>query len=271
MRVVHLSDPHLSSGPTAAGPALGLELVLRRAVSLDPQPDCLIVTGDLVDRGRPGEYADLRRILDDVPSPVHLAIGNHDDRDAFIEAFAGSRYLNGGSRSHYAVEYAEASVLVLDSKDDSTAAGYLGSEQLGWLDDQLAQGRDVPTLICLHHPPVPVGIPAMDAIKLANADELQEVLSRHSPSGADPRWPRTPDGQCQLCWHHCGGRTEYLSAGRVAASTRPPDGLRPRAHQLPAAPAFRRRLCHAPGTSHSYLRQVGHDLARGSNLPRPPL
>jgi 3',5'-cyclic AMP phosphodiesterase CpdA len=181
MRIVHLSDPHLTIGPTAAGPALGLELALRRAAALDPPPDCVVVTGDLADAGRRREYADLRHLLDDVALPVHLAIGNHDDRDAFVEAFAGSRYLNGGARCHYAVEYAEATVVVLDSKDDSTAAGHLDPEQLGWLDDQLARRPALPSVICLHHPPVPVGIPALDAIRLATPDELQEVLSRHRP------------------------------------------------------------------------------------------
>ncbi len=31
----------------------------------------------------------------------------------------------------------------------------------------------MPTLICLHHPPVTVGIPALDAIRLTDAVELE--------------------------------------------------------------------------------------------------
>ncbi len=181
MLIAHLSDPHLTSGPTAAGPALGLELALRRAASLGPPPDCVVVTGDLADHGAPVEYAALRQILDGFPLPVHLAIGNHDDRKAFLEEFGGSRYLAGGSQSYYAIDYPEATLLVLDSKADDTASGQLGSTQLGWLAKELARRPALPPLICLHHPPVPVGIPVLDAIRLTDANALQDVLARCSP------------------------------------------------------------------------------------------
>ncbi len=181
MLIAHLSDPHLTSGPTGAGPALGLERALRRAASLDPQPDCVVITGDLADHGAAIEYAALRQILDDVPLPVHLAIGNHDDREAFLEEFGGSRYLTGASQTYYAVDYSHATLVVLDSQVDGTAAGRLGSTQLGWLAEELTRRPALPALVCLHHPPVPVGMPVLDAIRLTDADALADVLARCSP------------------------------------------------------------------------------------------
>lgn len=178
MRLAHLSDPHLRTGPLASETAAGLDQALRRVAALDPPPDAVVITGDLADHGRPDEYRALREIVDQFPLPLHLAIGNHDDRDAFLAEFTGSRFLSGGARSCYAIDGPDATLIVLDSKDDHVAAGTIDDDQLGWLDDRLARSVR-PAVLCLHHPPVAVGIPVMDEIGLLDAAALYEVLARH--------------------------------------------------------------------------------------------
>lgn len=179
MRLAHLSDPHLRTGPLASETAAGLDRALRRVAALDPPPDAVVITGDLADRGRPEEYTALREILDPFPLPLHLAIGNHDDRGAFLAEFTGSRFIDGGARSYYAVDGPDVTLIVLDSKNDHVAAGRIDDGQLHWLDDHLAHSVR-PTVLCLHHPPVAVGIPVMDEIRLLGAAALHEVLDRHA-------------------------------------------------------------------------------------------
>ena len=89
--IAQLSDSHITTGPLGGGPAAGLQLALARVLALDPRPDCVVVTGDLTDHGRPDEYAALREIIGDFPLPLHLTTGNHDDRDAMVAAFTGAR------------------------------------------------------------------------------------------------------------------------------------------------------------------------------------
>ena len=57
--IAQLSDSHITTGPLGAGPAAGLQLALARVMGLDPRPDCVVITGDLTDHGRPDEYAAL--------------------------------------------------------------------------------------------------------------------------------------------------------------------------------------------------------------------
>ncbi|MEO9238650.1 MAG: phosphodiesterase, partial [Jatrophihabitantaceae bacterium] len=94
-----------------------------------------------------------------------------------IEAFAGTGHV--GDRSYYALDYPQASVLMLNSHQPGSPAGRLGPEQLDWLDAQLASRADLPAFVCLHHPPVPIGIPFLDGMRLTDSDELAAVIGRH--------------------------------------------------------------------------------------------
>jgi Icc protein len=113
------------------------------------------------------------------PLPLHLVTGNHDSRDALLDAFGGSAYLGGTARAHYTVEYPEATIVVLDSLVPGSGAGRLGADQLAWLDKVLARRTDVPAVVCLHHPPIPVGIPFLDSIRLVDGEAMGEVIARH--------------------------------------------------------------------------------------------
>jgi Icc protein len=169
--IAQLSDSHITTGPLGGGPAAGLQLALARVLALDPRPDCVVVTGDLTDNGRPAEYAALREIIGDFPLPVHLTTGNHDDRAALLDAFGGE--------AHYCVEYPEFTIVALDSLIPGSPAGRLGTRQLSWLDDVLRRRPDVPALIGLHHPPMPVGIRFLDGMRLLDGDALRDVVAGH--------------------------------------------------------------------------------------------
>lgn len=169
--IAQLSDSHITTGPLGAGPAAGLQLALARVLALDPRPDCVVITGDLTDHGRPDEYAALRDIIGDFPLPLHLTTGNHDDRDALLGAFGGE--------AHYAVEYPGFTLVALDSLIPGSPAGRLGTAQLDWLDGVLRRRPDVPALLGLHHPPMPVGIRFLDGMRLLDGDALRAVVAAH--------------------------------------------------------------------------------------------
>lgn len=179
MIIAHFSDPHLSDGPLGGEPAAGLHRALGRALALDVRPDCIVITGDLADLGRPGEYQALREIVGRYPIPVHLVTGNHDSPPELVEEFAGTTFLGDGGSAHYAVDYPTATLIALDSNQPAKAAGRLGPEQLDWLDAQLTRCADRAAFVCLHHPPIPIGIPFVDLMGLLDGAELAEVIGRH--------------------------------------------------------------------------------------------
>jgi len=179
MRIAHLSDLHLARGPLAAEPAAALAAALGRALALEPRPDCLVITGDLADTGHPDEYAALQAILRKCPVPVHLLPGNHDDPAALVARFGDTPYLGNGVSPSYAVTYPEVTLVMASSWVPGSPAGCLGPDQLGWIDRVLGERPQVPAFVCLHHPPVPVGIPFLDGMILDDAAALAQVVARH--------------------------------------------------------------------------------------------
>lgn len=185
MLVAHLSDPHITTGALGAEPVAGLHRALGRVLGQQIRPDCVVITGDLTDHGTSAEYAVLHDLLRRFPIPVHLVVGNHDKVDAFLDAFAGTRFIGdvrdtgAGPEASYIVEYPGATVIVLDSKQLGTPGGHLGADQIGWLDEALGARRDVPAIVCLHHPPMALGIVFLDGMRLDDGDESAGVIGRH--------------------------------------------------------------------------------------------
>jgi 3',5'-cyclic AMP phosphodiesterase CpdA len=88
--------------------------------------------------------------------PVHLALGNHDNRERFWEALqeekTASRPL--ADRQVALVRTPRANWFVLDSLEKTLATpGSLGQEQLDWLAGALDANPDKPALVLVHHNP----------------------------------------------------------------------------------------------------------------------
>jgi len=174
-----ISDPHVRTGSSAGEPAPGLHRALGRILALDPQPDCVVITGDLCEYGHLDAYPELRTLIGRFPLPIHLTTGNHDDRDALLKTFGGTAFLGGTTTTRYTVGYPAATIVVLDSKRPDSPAGLLGEEQLAWLHEMLARRPKTPAFVCLHHPPIAVGIPFLDGMRLGDGPALAAVISRH--------------------------------------------------------------------------------------------
>jgi 3',5'-cyclic AMP phosphodiesterase CpdA len=181
-----LSDLHIKTDGKKSYRVVDTAESLRRCVAqvnkLKQKPDALVLTGDLVDFGKPSEYAFLRKLLAPLAMPYYLLPGNHDERHALREAFPDHPYLlQGGERIEYVIDDHPIRIVALDTVIPRSSKGELASVSLRWLDDVLAAQPHKPTVIVMHHPPFATGIGHMDDIGLARADvqALEAVVRKH--------------------------------------------------------------------------------------------
>ncbi|RJP32393.1 MAG: hypothetical protein C4527_06040 [Candidatus Omnitrophota bacterium] len=159
IRWAFLSDTHVPLDPTneyrGFRPYDNMQTIVPEILAANPEG--VVITGDLARlEGFPGDYANLKRFLDTLAEkmPVCLALGNHDDRQNFLNYFETlpvNRQLVSGK---YVLEVArqQARFLILDSNMyTNRVAGLLGKAQRLWLEDYLQNLDDVPVLLFLHH------------------------------------------------------------------------------------------------------------------------
>jgi len=184
MLIAQITDSHIKLPGRLAYKRVDTAAMLRACVqevrSLKQQPDLILLTGDLVDLGRPEEYEHLKRILAPLPQRIVVVPGNHDERDAMRDAFAAGGYLPEGEFLNFSIddEY-PVRLIGLDTVIPGEGGGELCGRRLDWLDRALARMPEKPTLIMMHHPPFRTGIGHMDALGLRGADGFAEVVKRH--------------------------------------------------------------------------------------------
>jgi 3',5'-cyclic AMP phosphodiesterase CpdA len=184
--VAQISDLHVVEPGRQLADVIDTADYTRRAVEhlnrLDPQPDAVLATGDLVDGGSEAEYRNLLRLLAPLQAPLWLLPGNHDDRDALRAVFGDRVPLGEGPYVQFVIDGA-VRVIALDSSRPPEPGGRLDRDQLAWLDEMLsATPAGTPVIIALHHPPFATGIEHMDAMGLAPADAaaLGEIVAAHA-------------------------------------------------------------------------------------------
>ncbi len=162
MLLAQLTDIHLGFEPDRPGEfnQVRLDAVLAELAAMEPRPDLLLATGDLVDRGDVDSYRRLRASFAPLPFPVHWLVGNHDIRVNFAEVFPETPEEDGFFQ--YVVETPGLRLVVLDTLEEGRHGGAFCERRAAWLTAQLDEETGRPTLIVQHHPPIEVGIPWMN-------------------------------------------------------------------------------------------------------------
>jgi 3',5'-cyclic-AMP phosphodiesterase len=221
MLIAQISDFHLKPEGTLAYSVADTATLLKRAVEhinrLNPLPDLILVTGDLVDEGASESYIHLSQILSGLRPPFVIVPGNHDHKESLRKAFPEHNYLHrcleerGVNYICFTLENFPLRLIGLDTVTPGEHGGGFGPKRRAWLTRSLAARPETPTLIFMHHPPFASGIGHMDEEVFRGWKEFQTLIAKH------------PQVERILCGHlH---RPIFRRFGGTIASTCPAVGM----------------------------------------------
>lgn len=179
VRLLQVTDPHLfgDESQTIYGvtTAVSFRKVLAEAFAPGtPRPDAILVTGDIADDHTAAAYANFRRALQPYGLPVYCLPGNHDEPGLMTGLVSGDGFQYGGT-----AEFGAWSAVFIDTHVHGRPEGRVIPAELARLEVALASFGERPVLVCLHHPPLPVGSAWLDGVGLRNASEFLAVIERH--------------------------------------------------------------------------------------------
>lgn len=156
-----LNDTHIGAQhpPTASIPT-NLRDTIAWLLALPQRPAAVIINGDLAMKdGQRGDYEHFVKLiapLREAGVPLHLTMGNHDDRSVFYQVLQDEKPQSPPVASKHVgvVKLKRANLFLLDSlKETMITQGLLGEAQMAWLTKLLDQHADKPALIFAHHNP----------------------------------------------------------------------------------------------------------------------
>ncbi len=151
-RVVQITDCHLLATPGellyGVDTAKSLQKIVAHINTLSPQPDLIILSGDIAQDGKAESYHRIRTILADISAPIYAIPGNHDDL-----AIMRSALLNGAIKMAFSAVYNTWQFIFIDSTVENCDFGLVDDLSLNELKTFLESSEHRPSLIAMHHTP----------------------------------------------------------------------------------------------------------------------
>ncbi|MDD5140100.1 MAG: metallophosphoesterase [Verrucomicrobiales bacterium] len=156
-----LSDTHIAGEAATISHGVNmtnhLSTVVREVLAWPVAPAAIIVNGDLAFKlGLAGDYTAFGKLIEPLRAlaPMHLTLGNHDQRDNFWQAFPldATKSESVPQKQVAILSGARANWFLLDSLDiTGKYAGQLGAAQIEWLVREIEARPDKPALVVCHH------------------------------------------------------------------------------------------------------------------------
>jgi 3',5'-cyclic AMP phosphodiesterase CpdA len=185
MEIAQLTDTHLlslqSAQPLARRRAEDLRCCVADINRLNPLPEAVIHTGDLIDGGDPEAYTLARDIVSELVPPFYPIPGNCDNREALADTFGDAVPMPmHGACVQYAIDDFPLRLVGLDTQGTIGHDGDYDDERMGELGALLDTEPEKPTALFMHHAPFALGQEPPAFRVPGTAERLAREIARHS-------------------------------------------------------------------------------------------
>ena len=178
IRLIQISDSHLFADPQTQllgiNTQQSLQQVLAQVKQDHPNPDLLLLTGDLAQEADELTYRRLEQTVASIGGRGCWLPGNHDDPKKMQQLSDG--YFSG-TKQLFAGEFWQ--LILLNTKVPGEVHGFLEQSELDFLEACLKRAPERYSLICMHHHPVNIGSQWMDNINCRNGQQLLDILTQY--------------------------------------------------------------------------------------------
>jgi Icc protein len=176
LKLLHLTDLHLYANPEeeiyGVRTDVSFRAVLEKALSDDNwRPDAVLLTGDLVEDCSRAGYERLRALLEPLSLPILCLPGNHDDPSVIGQVLNDGDFTFCGHR-----DFDHWRLILLDSHVGGADFGLLRDDELQRLEQTLQEAGRRNVLVAVHHQPIPIESPWLDAAGLHNGSDLVSLV-----------------------------------------------------------------------------------------------
>ncbi|MBI1367623.1 MAG: phosphohydrolase [Planctomycetes bacterium] len=187
-----LSDTHIPATPDMVSRNANMTDNFKRVsdelLALPTKPAAVLVNGDCAfTKGLPEDYAHLATLLDPLRQaglPLHLNLGNHDNRDTILASMTHYRPSDEPvpGRRVTVLMTPRVNWFMLDTLDKTNSTpGVMGEPQLAWLAKALDAHADKPAVIYAHHNPQWASPEALSGPKISGLTDTAALFDVLAP------------------------------------------------------------------------------------------
>ena len=159
LKFIQLTDIHLPADETEILYGINIHSIVYRiaeSISQIKDLDCIIITGDIANKGDYDAYISLDRTFKDIKTPILWLQGNHDFSEVMLQV---STKVKIQADKCFIIKNTKFILLqsVMRDEDDlsmNKARGYLFDYEMSFLKRELDENNFENCVIALHHPPV---------------------------------------------------------------------------------------------------------------------
>ena len=170
--IAHISDLHISKS------SFDEEILMEAINEINSlNPDMIILTGDITNKGYYKEFKQATRFLEMFEPPLFAVPGNHDARNLGYQTFEELI----GERSWKLTVGDDFTVIGLDSTTPDDNRGDIGRPQHLWLEHQLDECviNENFSIVVLHHHVISIPQTGRERNVLSDSGDILKTLTTH--------------------------------------------------------------------------------------------